>query len=52
MPYVAIGMGRKGIGIELNPNYWRFGVTFCERADREIAAPTLFDMLEDDEVTV
>jgi DNA modification methylase len=52
VPYVAIGMGRKGIGIELNPNYWRFGVTFCERADREIAAPTLFDMLEDDEVTV
>ena len=52
VPYVAIGMGRKGIGIELNPNYWRFGVTFCERADREIAAPTLFDMLEDEEVTV
>jgi DNA modification methylase len=52
VPYVAIGMGRKGIGIELNPDYWKFGVTFCERADQHESAPTLFDLLDDDAVEV
>ena len=44
VPYQAIKMGRKGIGIELNPEYWRMGVSFCERAEQKMMAPTLFDL--------
>lgn len=44
VPYQAIKMGRKGIGIELNPEYWRMGVSFCERAEQKLLAPTLFDL--------
>jgi len=46
VPYVAIQEKRKGIGIELNPQYWRYGVAFCERAEQDLLAPTLFDMAE------
>jgi hypothetical protein len=42
-------MGRKGWGIELNRDYWKFGVAFCERAERELCAPTLFDLFDVDE---
>jgi DNA modification methylase len=49
-PYQAIKMGRKGWGIELNPDYWKFGVAFCERAERALTAPTLFDLTEFDSV--
>jgi hypothetical protein len=49
-PYQAIKMGRKGWGIELNPDYWKFGVAFCERAERQMTAPTLFDLTELDTV--
>lgn len=48
VPYVAIKMKRKSVGIELNPNYWKLGVAFCERAEQDLLAPTLFDMMEDD----
>jgi DNA modification methylase len=44
VPYQAIKMGRKGVGIELNPEYWRMGVSFCERAEQKLLAPTLFDL--------
>jgi hypothetical protein len=43
-------MGRKGWGIELNPDYWKFGVAFCERAEKQMTAPTLFDLTELDAV--
>ncbi len=46
VPYVAIQEKRKGVGIELNPQYWRYGVAFCERAEQDLLAPTLFDMAE------
>jgi len=44
VPYQAIKMNRKGVGIELNPQYWQYGVSFCERAENQLLAPTLFDM--------
>ncbi len=34
VPYVAVKMGRKGYGVELNPNYFRDGVYYCESAER------------------
>lgn len=33
-----------GWGIELNPEYWRFAVGFCEAAEEKINTPTLFDV--------
>lgn len=46
VPYRAIKLGRKGMGIELNPNYFRDGLGYCKSADMEIGQPTLFDFLE------
>lgn len=47
VPYVSIKMKRKGIGIELNPQYWQYGVAFCERAEQDLLAPTLFDLVDE-----
>lgn len=45
VPYMAIKMKRYGIGIELNPDYFRDGLAYCQQADFERAAPTLFDFV-------
>jgi DNA modification methylase len=47
VPYVSIKMKRKGVGIELNPQYWQYGVAFCERAEQDLLAPTLFDLADE-----
>jgi DNA modification methylase/Arc/MetJ family transcription regulator len=49
VPYQAIQMGRKGVGIELSEQYWNFGVRFCQRIEREQNTPTLFDWIESQE---
>lgn len=46
VPYCALKMGRKGVGIELNPGYWADGVKHCEAAERGRAMPGLFDLLQ------
>lgn len=46
VPYEAVKMGRKGKGVELNPDYFRDGVGYLEAADAQQNAPTLFDLLE------
>jgi DNA modification methylase len=43
-PYMAVKMGRYGIGCELNRNYWRDGIHYLNAAEMEVDAPTLFDM--------
>lgn len=43
VPYIAVKMGRKGYGIELNADYFRDGVGYLETAEREMSSPTLFD---------
>lgn len=45
VPYMAVKMGRYGIGIELNSDYFRDGVAYCKQADLEKSAPTLFDFV-------
>jgi DNA modification methylase len=40
--YTAVKFGRKGIGIELKPSYWRTAVDNLRRLDEEMAIPTLF----------
>ena len=44
VPYQAIKMRRQGWGIELSSQYHGFGVSYCERAENKLNAPTLFDM--------
>lgn len=45
VPYCAIKSGRRGIGIELNPDYYQDGVGYCREAEAERTAPTLFDFM-------
>lgn len=47
VPYMAVKMDRKGVGIELNADYFRDGLGYLETADVQKSAPTLFDLLED-----
>ena len=45
VPEVAVKKGRYGIGIELNRDYWKDGVEYCESAEASIERPTLFDFV-------
>ncbi|MET3352353.1 UNVERIFIED_ORG: hypothetical protein ABID33_000236 [Xanthobacter viscosus] len=45
VPYCALRMGRKAIGVELNPDYWRDGVAYAQAAAAGGSGPTLFDYL-------
>lgn len=44
VPVKAIEMGRSAIGIELNPDYWHWGIQYCESAEINRSAPSLFDL--------
>ena len=44
VPYVAVRQGRRGLGVELNPEYWRMGAAYCRAAEVEATTPTLFDL--------
>jgi DNA modification methylase len=46
VPTEAVKRGRRGIGIELNADYFRDGVGYLESADNRVGAPTLFDFIE------
>ena len=48
-PMTAIKMGRYGIGIELNPDYFRDGVGYCKAEEDKIDVPTLFDFMDNTE---
>lgn len=45
VPYRAIKLGRKAFATELNPEYWRDGISYCRAAENEVNMPTLFDAL-------
>lgn len=45
VPFRAIRLGRKGIGVELNKGYWLDGVTYVRAAAEAVATPSLFDFL-------
>jgi hypothetical protein len=44
VPMTAVKLGRKGLGIELSPNYFLDACGYVEAAAREVAMPTLFDV--------
>ncbi|MDD5599846.1 MAG: DNA methyltransferase [Victivallaceae bacterium] len=46
VPYMAVKLGRKGRGVELNPDYFFDGVNYTEGAEREYLTPSLFDFEE------
>lgn len=46
VPMTAVKMGRKGYGIELNPDYFRDGVGYLKQAEDEKKSITLFDFVE------
>jgi hypothetical protein len=46
VPYCAIKQGRRGVGVELSSAYFVDAVFYAESAEREVSAPTLFDLIE------
>ena len=46
VPYKAMEMGRRGYGIELNSDYFHWGVDYCRQMEQRVQTPTLFDLLE------
>lgn len=47
--FESFGLGRKGYGIELSPDYYRDGVGYLEAAKDEVETPTLFDFIGGDD---
>lgn len=43
--YCAVLMGRKGLSTELNHDYWKDSLAYLVEAEREVTAPTLFDLM-------
>jgi hypothetical protein len=41
--YTAVRLGRRGLGIELKPSYWRTAVSNLRDLDAEMNVPSLFD---------
>lgn len=46
VPYMAVKMGRYGLGVELNLDYFRDGVGYLQAAEAKIDEPTLFDFMD------
>jgi len=45
VPYRAVLLGRRGLGVELNTRYWADGTIYCEAAERKAETPGLFDLV-------
>lgn len=48
VPARAVLKGRKGYGIELNPDSFRDSLHYLKAAEEDVAAPTLFDSIDFD----
>jgi hypothetical protein len=44
VPLRAMRLGRKGLGTELNPVYWREALRYLRAEERAMSTPTLFDL--------
>jgi DNA modification methylase len=44
--YRSIKLGRIGMAVELSPDYYQWAVKYCQDAEAERQAPTLFDILD------
>lgn len=45
VPHRALGLGRRGRAVELNPGYFLDGVKHLEAQERATSLPTLFDLM-------
>jgi DNA modification methylase len=52
VPYMAVKLGRSGIGCELNPLYWAAGVKYCQEVEIQRSTPSLFDDQPEETVEV
>jgi DNA modification methylase len=50
VPQRAVLLGRQGRGCELGTRYWGDSIGYCRAAEQKVATPTLFDLLEVEEV--
>lgn len=46
VPYRAVKLGRRGVGIELNARYFADGAAYVKAAADEVASPALFDIAD------
>lgn len=46
VPLRAVALGRRGLGFELSPRYWRDACRFLEAEEARAATPTLFSLLD------
>lgn len=46
VPMLAVELGRRGWGCELNSEYWEAGVRYCTQADIKASSPTMFDLMK------
>lgn len=46
VPYCAVKLGRKGRGVELNPEYFLDGVKYLRAAEQDMNAPSLLDFCQ------
>lgn len=51
VPYRAVLKGRHGCGVELNPGYFYDSVFYLQAAERQLATPSLFDLVDVEEET-
>lgn len=45
VPYMAVKLGRRGYGIELNHESYHDGCCYLKSIEEEVCAPTLFDLI-------
>ena len=45
VPTEAVKLNRRGIGVELNADYFRDGVGYLQSAENQVGMPTLIDFL-------
>jgi hypothetical protein len=46
VPFCAVKLGRRGVGVELSHPYWKDSVWYCQQAEAQRATPSLFDLEE------
>lgn len=47
VPLRALGLGRRGLGVELSASYHADAVAYARAAERDAQIPSLFDALDD-----
>lgn len=45
VPYIAMKLGRRAIGIELKDTYFQAGLRYCRDMEQQVLMPTLFDYI-------